>query len=163
MKLSHNFPLSKDRACRKILVITLEFSFEGDDICGGIRSAAKHWRESNLDRLKKLENLERDCLNAPYHYFGDHNNCDQYFCNKETTEESKSKIDLLKSSGLFHEIINYCNCYFANNVSSLLEDKTNNAAEELNNIIAKYLGKIFVQFFYSQELQFSELNYCRCF
>lgn len=75
-----------------------------------------HWRESNIDRLQKLENLEKDCLNAPYHYFGNHDNCAQYFCKKKTSKEGNANIALLKSSGLFHEILNYCNSYFANNV-----------------------------------------------
>lgn len=102
--------------------------------------AAKHWRESKENEIEKLRNLERDCLNAPYHYFGNHDNCDKYFCKKTTTVESKETIDLLKSSGLFYEILNYCNVYFASNVKSLIEDRTNNSAEELNNVIAKYLG-----------------------
>lgn len=121
---------------------------KGDDLCKGIRSAAKHWRESNVDRLLKLENLEFDCLNAPYHYFGNHDNCSKYFCKKTTTKESNEKIALLKSSGLLYEIINYCNSYFASNVTSLLEDQTTNAAEELNNIIAKYLGNTVEMFLY---------------
>lgn len=43
--------------------------------------------------------------------------------------------------GIFHEILNYCNIYFASNVRSLIEDQTTNAAEEFNNVVAKYLGK----------------------
>lgn len=91
--------------------------------------------------IQKLDNLEKDCLNAPYHYFGNHDNCNQYFCKKTTTDQSNATIILLKSCGIFHEILNYCNIYFASNVKSLLQDQTNNAAEELNNVIAKYLGK----------------------
>lgn len=93
-----------------------------------------------MSLLEKLENLEKDCLNAPYHYFGCHENCDPYFCEKTTNDESESTIDLLKSGGIFHQILNYCNIYFASNVRSLIENCTNNAAEELNNVIAKYLG-----------------------
>lgn len=97
-----------------------------------------------MDNIQKLENLERDCLNAPYHYFGYHKNCAKYFCQKETNKEGIKTIKTLKSSGLFHEILNFCNSYFANNVTSILEDKTTNAAEELNNVIAKYLGNSIV-------------------
>lgn len=103
--------------------------------------AANHWRNSNESMIKKLENLEKDCLNAPYHYLGNHDSCNRYFCKKTTTAESSRVINLLKSAGLFHEILNYCNIYFASNVRSLIEDQTTNSAEELNNIIAKYLGK----------------------
>lgn len=49
----------------------------------------------------------------------------------------------MKSEGLFHEILNCVNIYFASNVRSLIEDCNNNWAEEFNNIIAKYLGNIF--------------------
>lgn len=113
---------------------------KGDDLCKGIRSAAAHWRESNLDEIQMLENLERDSLNAPYHYFGNHDNCSEYFCEKTTTEESIETINSLKSCGLFYEILNYCNVYFASNVKSLIADCNNNAAEEFNNVVAKYLG-----------------------
>lgn len=102
--------------------------------------ASKYWRESNVTLIEKLENLEKDCLNAPYHYFGIHENCSDYFCKKTTTPQSVKTIDDLKSAGLFHELLNYCNIYFASNVKSLLEDFTTNAAEELNSVIAKYLG-----------------------
>lgn len=110
------------------------------DICKGARAAATHWRNANVGEIEMLENLERDCLNAPYHYFGNHENCDEYFCDKETTEQSIETINILKSCGLFHEILNYCNIYFASNVKSLIEDRNTNAAEEFNNIVAKYLG-----------------------
>lgn len=120
----------------------LIYTIKGDDLCKGVRSAAKHWRDSNVDAIQKLENLERDCLNAPLHYLGNHDNCDKYFCNKITTKESNELIDLLKSGGIFHEILNYCNIYFACNVKSLIEDCNNNAAEEFNNVVAKYLGNV---------------------
>lgn len=93
-----------------------------------------------MDDVQKLENLERDCLNAPLHYFGNHDQCDRYFCNKKTTDESNAIIDVLKSTGLFHAILNHCNVYFASNAKSLIEDLNNNAAEEFNNVVAKYLG-----------------------
>lgn len=104
--------------------------------------AAKHWRESNKNITEKLRYLEKDCLNAPYHYFGNHENCNKYFCKRTTTKESIGIIDSLKSCGLFYEILKYCNIYFASNVKSLIEDRTNNSAEELNNVIAKYLGNM---------------------
>lgn len=103
--------------------------------------AAKYWKKSSLDEIKKLENLEKDCLNAPLHYFGNHENCNTYFCNKETTVDANNTIEMLKSVGLFHEILNFCNVYFASNTKSLIANCTTNAAEEFNNVIAKYLGE----------------------
>lgn len=117
-------------------------NLKGHEISKGVRMAAKHWRESNLSMMEKLENLERDCLNASYHYFGNHDKCDQYFCTKVTTTDCNAKINLLKSGGMFYEIMNACNTYFASNVRSLIEDCTSNSAEELNNVIAKYLGNV---------------------
>lgn len=84
--------------------------------------------------------LEHDCLYITYHYFGNHDNCNKYFCQKTTSAESGVTIDLLKSGGIFHEILNYCNIYFASNVRSIIEDFTTNSAEEFNNVVAKYLG-----------------------
>lgn len=102
--------------------------------------AAKHWRTADVTLIEQLEGLERDCLNAPYHCLGYHDNCGKYFCKKTTNAESYVTIDLLKSCGIFYDILNACNVYFASNVRSLIADTSNNAAEELNNIIAKYLG-----------------------
>lgn len=104
--------------------------------------AATHWRDSNFEMIEKLKNLEKDCLNAPLHYFGIHDGCDKYFCNKTTKSESIDIVNLLKSDGLFHEIMNLCQDYFCSNVKSLLADHTNNWVEEFNNLVAKYLGKI---------------------
>lgn len=104
--------------------------------------AAAHWRESNVGLVEKLTGLEKDCLNAPLHYFGVHDDCDEYFCNKITTQESIDVVNLLKSDGLFHEIMNLCQDYFCSNVKSLVANHTNNWAEEFNNLAAKYLGEI---------------------
>lgn len=93
-----------------------------------------------MSLIEKQENLERDCLNAPYHYLGNHDKCNRYFCKKTTDSLSNANINLLKTGGIFYEILNICNVYFASNVRSLIADTSNNAAEELNNIIAKYLG-----------------------
>lgn len=133
-KDSATFVFDTKNGCIKLFL-------KGDDIGIGIRKAAEYWRKSDVDIVKKLENLERDCINAPYHCFGIHDNCSQYFCQKTTSPESKTTFDKLKASGLFHEILNYCNIYFASNVRSLIADLTNNSAEEFNNVVAKYLGK----------------------
>lgn len=117
------------------------FSFLiGDSICKGIRSASKHWREANINDIQKLENLEKDCLNAPYHYLGNHDKCQEYFCNKTTTPESQEIIELLKADGLFHAILECCNIYFAANAKSLLAGLNNNNSESLNNLIAMNTG-----------------------
>lgn len=113
---------------------------KGNDICKGVKSAAKYWRESTASFSKKINGLEQDIMNAPSHYFGVHTKCKSYFCNKTTNPESIKNLKLLKEDGLFYEVMNLCQVYFAGNAKSLLENHTNNPAEEFNNIVAKYLG-----------------------
>lgn len=113
---------------------------KGNDICKGVKTAAKHWRESDLSITEKLRNLETDIMNAPAHYFGVHTHCRSYFCSKTTSTAALNNFALLKDDGLYYEVLNLCQVYFASNSKSLLENRTNNAAEEFNNIVAKYLG-----------------------
>lgn len=106
----------------------------------GIQTAAKHWRNSNVTLLEKLQNLEKDVLNAPMHYFGIHDECEEYYCSKSTEPEARENIDMLKSDGIFYEILNICQTYFGSSVPSLMLNYNNNAAESFNNLIAKYTG-----------------------
>lgn len=99
--------------------------------------------------LEKLVNLEKDVLNAPMHCFGIHDDCEQYFCSKTTEPEARENVELLKSSGIFYEILNLCHTYFASSVPSLLLNYNNNAAESFNNLIAKYTGIILVVLLFS--------------
>lgn len=103
--------------------------------------AAKHWLESSVNIVEKLSSLERDCINAPYHYFGCHDKCQEYYCTKTTTPESREIMNLLKQDGLFYKILSMCQNSFASNAKSLLANYNNNAAEEFNGIVAKNLGK----------------------
>lgn len=113
---------------------------KGQDICKGIKIATKHWMQSKLGLIEKINKLENDIMNAPAHYFGVHEKCESYFCNKVTDPIAVENLNLLKKDGLYYEVLNLCQTYFAGNAKSLLEDNTNNAAEEFNNLVAKYLG-----------------------
>lgn len=113
---------------------------KGNDICKGVRCAAKHWRESEVSLTEKISNLEKDIMNAPAHYFGVHTHCKSYFCTKTSSRAAIDNLHLLQANGLYYEVLNLCQVYFAGNVMSLLENQTNNAAEEFNNLVAKYLG-----------------------
>lgn len=113
---------------------------KANNICKGVKSAAKYWRESQVRLSRKISNLEQDIMNTPAHYFGVHTHCKSYFCTKTTSRAAIDNLNLLKDDGLYYEVLNLCQVYFAGNVKSLLENHTNNAAEEFNNIVAKYLG-----------------------
>lgn len=110
------------------------------DMSNGIKAAAKHWRESNLSTADKIKNLEEDIMNAPAHYFGVHDKCKAYFCNKQTAEGATDCLKLLKDDGIYYEVLDLCHHYFAGNAKSLLKNYTNNPAEEFNNVVAKFIG-----------------------
>lgn len=112
----------------------------GHDISTGIKMASRHWRESELDLSEKIKKLEEDILNAPAHYFGVHHNCKSYFCTKTTTQEAIDNLNLLKEDGLYYEVLNLCQHHFGGHAKSLLENYTNNPAEQFNNIVAKFIG-----------------------
>ncbi len=113
---------------------------KGVDLSTGIKSASKHWRETTLSTTEKIRNLEDDIMNAPCHYFGVHDKCKSYFCNKTTNAGAIERLTLLKDDGIYYEVLNLCQHYFASNAKSLLENYTNNPAEEFNNVVAKYIG-----------------------
>lgn len=113
---------------------------KGHDISKAVRTAAKHWRESNLPISEQITGLEEDIMNAPAHYFGVHRNCKSYFCKKTTTPGASDTLKLLKDDGLYYEVLNLCQNYFAAHVKSLLKNYTNNPAEEFNSIVAKFIG-----------------------
>lgn len=113
---------------------------KGHDISKGIRIAAKHWRDTELEIAEKIIKLEEDVMNAPMHYFGVHKNCRDYFCTKETTKSAVDNLRLLKEDGLFYEVLNLCQHYFGNHAKSLIMNFTNNPAEEFNNVVAKFNG-----------------------
>lgn len=105
--------------------------------------AAKHWNEVDITLGEKCTNLEKDCMNAPLHCLGIHDNCSEYFCSKTTTPEARERISLLKSAGLYYEILSLCQHYFANKAKSLLAGFDNNVVEGFNSLIAKTVGKGF--------------------
>lgn len=104
--------------------------------------AAKHWSGTNLTEEEKCTNLENDCMNAPLHCFGVHDNCAEYFCTKTTTPEARDLVNELKKYGLYLKVLNLCQYNFANKVTSLLAGYENNVAEGYNGLVAKYTGKI---------------------
>lgn len=110
-------------------------------MCKGIRSAAQHWRESDVDITEKFSNLERDIMNAFLHCLGIHDNCAEYFCEKQTNPEALNKLKILKETGLYYEVLDLCQSYFGNNVKSLIAGLCTNKTEGFNSLIAKSIGK----------------------
>ncbi|KAG4072233.1 hypothetical protein HA402_005955 [Bradysia odoriphaga] len=123
------------RRGRKLLSSSL-----GGDICVGVRKAAEYWRNADVDLVEKCSNLERDILNAPLYYLGVHDNCRSYFCDKKTHPTVQNTICILKDTGLFYQIMDLCQNYFANNAKSLIANLCTNKTEGFNSLIAKTLG-----------------------
>lgn len=117
-------------------------------MCKGIRLAAQHWKESDLNAVEKFANLEKDIMNAFSHYLGLHDNCSKYFCKKTSNPEAQKIITLLKEAGMYHEVLDLCQSYFGNNVKSLIAGYCTNKAEGFNSLIAKSLGKKLSYYFY---------------
>lgn len=115
-----------------------------EDMCSkiskAIRSATKHWQDTDETLPIKSRKLEKDILNVLDHYMGCHEKCDKYFCKKETLPEAADNIKRLQHDGLYYEIQSVLQSSFGNHTKSLLAGYTNNPAEQLNSYVAKYLG-----------------------
>lgn len=127
----------------KITIIRFCFIYVGRNLCKGIRLAAQHWRESNVELTEKYHNLENDVMNAFQHYLGVHDDCAGYFCQKTTNPDEAVTISILKETGMYYEVMDLCQYYFGNNVKSLLAGLCTNKTEGFNSLIAKTIGRCF--------------------
>ncbi|GBM84422.1 hypothetical protein AVEN_102063-1, partial [Araneus ventricosus] len=97
------------------------------------------YRKMSKDALPlKITNLRSDILNCPFHYFGDHTRCDEYFC-KTKQDNSKNEVPVMKSSGLLYKMLEIFQV-LSDCAKSLLCDVSTNRVENLNSLIAKFLG-----------------------
>ncbi|XP_031350061.1 uncharacterized protein LOC116175858 [Photinus pyralis] len=111
------------------------------DVLGRFRNAitkAIAFRKQGPDAENtKVALLKKDIENGPNHIFGDHSNCDGYFCCGNKDQENL--VPTLKLSGIFEPIVT-ANRRLANNAASLLQDVDTNAAESYNSVVAKFVG-----------------------
>ncbi|GFS61371.1 yqaJ domain-containing protein [Nephila pilipes] len=82
--------------------------------------------------------LQKHILNAPYHVFGDHQNCVDSVCSIQRKNDTNWIPDLLQS-GLLYRIMNVVN-NLADNSKSLLFSANNNCVEQFHSIVAKFIG-----------------------
>lgn len=45
-----------------------------------VRAAIEYRQQGNGSKSIKIENLQNDIVNSPRHIFGDHSECDRYYC-----------------------------------------------------------------------------------
>ena len=98
------------------------------------------YRRSTNENTSEEQNafLKKDILNSIHHVFGNHEKCDTYFCNGSKDKE-KNFIPELEQCGLYNDIVIHLN-RLVNNSSSLLKNMTNNASENYNSVLAKFIG-----------------------
>ncbi|KAL4107279.1 hypothetical protein QTP88_017650 [Uroleucon formosanum] len=126
-------------------ILTNIFRFRGDVI-----EAVKHWKNAvGLSKLEKLKEIRKDLLNGPYHRLGQHDNCNEYFCDQLTS----NNINLVPEA------------------ESLLENKNNNICEQFNAIINKHVAGKRINFsnrgnyntrVHAAVISFNSKEYLRC-
>lgn len=82
--------------------------------------------------------LAKDLQNSPLHVLGQHNKCDDYFCNNKKTCEVDWVPQAIQS-GMLMEINKTTNRLVFNS-KSLIVDVDNNICEQFNSVINKYIG-----------------------
>lgn len=85
-----------------------------------------------------FSDLKYDLKNAPYHRFGQHQECNSYFCKGSKIGEINMVPEALRCGILLE--IDKITSRLVNNSSSLIEDLDNNICEQFNSIINKYVG-----------------------
>lgn len=93
----------------------------------------KNEATTDQDKIKKIKD---DIRNSANHVFGQHDNCAEYFCKRPIEQNS---VPELKESGIWIDIQKHLSL-LVNNAGSLLLDVTNNSAEQLHSVIAKFIG-----------------------
>jgi len=87
--------------------------------------------------LQYILGLQHDISNSPYHVFGQHAQCDLYFCKKPA--DCENHVPAMEKCGLMRDV-NSVLRRVVENASSLIYDVTNNACEQFNSVINKYIS-----------------------
>lgn len=85
----------------------------------------------------KVSNLFTDILNSYNHEFGNHENCQPYYCTSQNNSEDLTLI--LKTCAIWHRIKFVVNTVPAK-ARSLMHNSDSNRVESFNSIIAKFVG-----------------------
>lgn len=83
-------------------------------------------------------NLRKDIGNSVSHVFGEHSQCDKYFCKGKKPNEL-NLIPNMKECRLYNDIMSHTNRLIYNS-RILIKNMTNNIAECFNNVIAKFIS-----------------------
>ena len=87
---------------------------------------------------RRIELLNRDIINAPFHYFGQHTACADYFCNgpKENEVDTVQKCLLPENRKFWDAVVGLAN-HYAGFANSLIYCLDNNLAEQFNSVVCQ--------------------------
>lgn len=111
---------------------------KSEEIIKDIRCARKHWDEKNVPVDEKIQKLRLDIYNIPFHVFGDHSNCADYFCKKKKANEI-NHVPTMKANNSFNDILDAL-ARIRLNARSILLNENGNPAEHFNSLIVKFTG-----------------------
>jgi len=104
----------------------------------GVTMAIKCRMEQNYAHNEKVNLLKKDIMNhGPYHVFGLHTDCNEYFCKKKINEIIY--VPDMQLCGLFSDIRSALHL-LAHHSSSLTYGVNNNCVEGYNSLVAKFVG-----------------------
>ncbi|KAL4101104.1 hypothetical protein QTP88_021124 [Uroleucon formosanum] len=103
-----------------------------------LQNAIRYRSKLDVSLNYKITLLREDIENGPYHVFGSHDKCAQYFCSEPKPKE-KNLISEMEKCGLWQEILGVRNLV-AHHSDSLINFVNNNCVESYNSVVAKYVG-----------------------
>lgn len=102
-----------------------------------ITKAIQHRADQEISTEEKINRLRSDINNVPYHIFGDHSNCDSYFCTGPK-ENEVNNIPEMEKVGIIAEIEEALDPVVSE-CRSLLQQMNNNIVENCNSVLAKLI------------------------
>lgn len=103
-----------------------------------IRRAVSFRKSMSNSLEEKIQLLQKDIENAPYHILGEHGNCDKYFCTGNKPNEINC-VPAMILDGSFKRLQDIFR-RMKINAKSLIIDVDSNVVEQFNSIIAKFIG-----------------------
>lgn len=93
--------------------------------------------ETSKTEQQKITELRNDIINAPLHFFGSHDKCASYFCDR--SKNDKNYTLQMRETGLLYKVMEVMN-NLADYSKSLHFDANNNTVEQFNSIISNIIG-----------------------
>lgn len=104
----------------------------------GILMAIKYRKAMHVSFEEKVELLKKDIENTQFHIWGEHSNCDKYFCTG-AKEGEVNHVAMLKDKEIFSKISDIVG-RLRINAKSLIYDVDSNRVEHFHALVAKSVG-----------------------